>query len=92
MSEHDKMKEQMYAWTAKYAEKNGFIVNPDKEIYDIVIDGLVRNKEKTGKQYCPCRIVTGDEEQDKKIICPCIYHKDEIEKDGMCHCALFFKG
>ena len=91
MSEHDKIKEQMYAWTAKYAENNGFKLNPDKEIYDIVIDGLVKNKEKTGKRYCPCRIVIGDEEQDKKIVCPCIYHKDEIEKDGMCHCALFFK-
>ncbi len=92
MSEHDKLKEQMYAWTSKYAENNGYKVNPEKEIYDIVIDGLAINKEKYGKQYCPCRIVTGDEEQDKKIICPCIYHKDEIEKDSMCHCALFFKG
>nr|WP_269850493.1 ferredoxin-thioredoxin reductase catalytic domain-containing protein [Methanosarcina horonobensis] len=27
----------------------------------------------------------------KKIVCPCIYHKDEIEKDGNCHCELFFK-
>ena len=91
MNEHDKLKEQIYVWTAKYAENNGYKLNPEKEIYDIVIDGLVKNKEKYDKQYCPCRIVTGDEEQDKKIICPCIYHKDEIKKDGMCHCALFFK-
>lgn len=91
MNEYDKLKEQMYAWTTKYAENNGYILNPDKEIYDIVIEGLVKNKEKYGKQFCPCRIVTGDEEQDKKVICPCIYHKDEIKKDGMCHCALFFK-
>ena len=91
MSEHDELKEQMHAWTVRYAQKNGYKLNPDKEILDIVIEGLVNNKEKHGKQYCPCRIVTGDEEQDKKIICPCIYHKGEIEKDGMCHCALFFK-
>lgn len=91
MSEHDELKEQMYAWTARYAQNKGYKLNPDKEILDIVIEGLVNNKEKNGKQYCPCRIVTDDKEQDKKIICPCIYHKTEIEKNGMCHCELFFE-
>ena len=62
-----------------------------KEILNIVMEGLAKNKDKYGKRYCPCRIVTGNEEGDKKIICPCIYHKGEIENDGMCHCMLFFK-
>ena len=47
--------------------------------------------EKFGKRYCPCRIVTGDEKEDRKIVCPCIYHKEEVERDGSCHCELFFK-
>ena len=25
----------------------------------------------------------------KKIICPCVYHKDEIREQGHCHCLLF---
>ena len=75
----------------KYAEDNGFKLNPNEQIVDVVLAGLKRNEEKHGERYCPCRRVTGDREADKKIICPCIYHKDEIEKDGHCHCNLFVK-
>jgi len=91
MDEHEELKEQIYTRAFKYAENAGYKINPDKKILDVVIDGLAINKEKHGKQYCPCRIVTGDEDQDSKIICPCTYHKDEIEKNGMCHCVLFFR-
>lgn len=75
----------------KYAESQGFILNPDEEKVAIVVKGLFSNQEKHGARYCPCRIVTGDKEVDKKIICPCVYHKEEVEKDGHCHCQLFFK-
>ena len=40
---------------------------------------------------CPCRIRSGDKEKDKAIICPCIYHRDEIAKDGHCHCQLYYR-
>ncbi|MGR3220281.1 MAG: ferredoxin-thioredoxin reductase catalytic domain-containing protein [Candidatus Anammoxibacter sp.] len=46
-------------------------------------------KKKYGFDYCPCRIVTGDKEKDDKIICPCVYHEEEIKRDGKCHCDLF---
>lgn len=91
MDEKEKVKQDMYEWTAKYAEKKGLRLNPDSEMLDLVIEGLANNKIKHGKHYCPCRIVSGNEKEDKKIICPCIYHLDEIEKDGSCHCDLFFK-
>ena len=31
----------------------------------------------------------GDAEKDKKIICPCVYHIEEIDREGECHCQLF---
>ena len=34
---------------------------------------------------------SGDKEKDKAIICPCIYHEDEIAKDGHCHCQLYYR-
>ena len=34
---------------------------------------------------------SGDKEKDRAIICPCIYHKDEIAKDGHCHCQLYYR-
>jgi len=81
--------EKLRQISKRYAESQGFILNPDEEIVTFVIQGLLRNETKFGYIYCPCRAVTGDKEQDKKIICPCIYHKDEIKRMGHCHCRLF---
>jgi ferredoxin-thioredoxin reductase catalytic subunit len=91
MDEKEKIKQQTYEWTAKYARKKGFRLNPDSKMLDLVIEGITNNRIIHGKNYCPCRILTGDEAEDRKIICPCIYHLDEIENDGNCHCELFFK-
>jgi ferredoxin-thioredoxin reductase catalytic chain len=75
----------------QYAKDNGFQLNPNKKIVDGIINGLLRNKDKFGEQYCPCRRVTGDKIEDAKKICPCFWHKDEIKKDGHCFCNLYVK-
>ena len=82
---------EMLRWARDYAEKHGWILNPDEKQLSTVIRGLVRNKNKFGRAYCPCRLRSGDEEKDKAIECPCIYHKDEVEKQGACHCHLYYK-
>lgn len=74
-----------------YAKENGFKLNPQKETVERIIKGLLEREEKLGSRYCPCRRVSGDKEEDKKIICPCVYHKDEIEKLGRCLCGLFVR-
>jgi len=51
---------------------------------------LKKNGDKYGERYCPCRVITGNFEEDKVIICPCIYHKQEIKDWGHCLCRLFF--
>ena len=76
----------------KIAKVKGWKVNPDKEYAQGIIDGLNRNKELKGKYYCPCKVVTGDPEIDKAIICPCKESQFEIDRDGVCHCGLFVKG
>jgi ferredoxin-thioredoxin reductase catalytic subunit len=83
--------EEILAWARKYAEEHGFQLNPDKKQLATVIRGLLRNKAKHGEQYCLCRIKSGDPEKDRALICPCIYHIDEIEKEGSCHCSLYFR-
>jgi ferredoxin-thioredoxin reductase catalytic chain len=82
---------EMLTWAKDYAEKNGWILNPDEKQLGTVIKGLVRNKTKFGRPYCPCRLRSGDPEKDKAIECPCIYHRDEVEKQGACHCHLYFR-
>lgn len=75
----------------RYAESQGFEINPDRKIVEFVLAGLLYNEQRFGYRYCPCRAITGDQEQDRKIVCPCAYHKDEIERAGRCLCGLFVK-
>jgi ferredoxin-thioredoxin reductase catalytic subunit len=74
-----------------YAKNTGIQLNPDKKTVERVIIGLLNNEERHGAKYCPCRRVTGDKEEDAKKICPCIWHKDEVSKDGHCLCNLYVK-
>jgi len=87
MDEIKKLKESMKS----HAEKEGIKLNPNENIVNVIFNGLLKNKEKKGSMFCPCRIPTGDEEEDKKIVCPCVYHLEEIKKDGHCKCNLFVK-
>lgn len=81
--------EELTRVLARYAESQGFRLNPDGGVVKTIVEGLLRNEQKFGKRYCPCRAVTGDEEQDRKIICPCAFHRDELRQMGHCHCYLF---
>lgn len=72
-----------------YTANSHYRLNPDDKMVERVVKGLVMRTMKFGYAYCPCRLVTGDKERDKKIICPCVYHVEEIERDGECHCNLF---
>ncbi len=74
-----------------FLTSNPYKLNPDTKTVDRVIKGLVMRTIKYGHAYCPCRLIMGDEEKDKKIICPCVYHAEEIERNGECHCNLFVR-
>lgn len=63
-------------------------LNPDQEAVQRVIHGLAVRQKKFGKLYCPCRVVTRNPAEDEKIICPCIYHEEELAQKGICHCQL----
>ncbi len=90
--ELERLEKEIYEKVKKHAEEAGLRLNPDKRILTVLLRGLAMNKLKRGEFYCPCRRVTGDPEKDRLIICPCVYHMDEIKKFGRCHCGLFVKG
>jgi len=75
----------------KYAKENGFRLNQNKKAKEIIIKGLLSDEKKYGVRYCPCRKVTGNLEEDKKKICPCAFHHQEIKGQGHCLCGLFVK-
>jgi len=75
----------------EYAEKNGFKLNPNRKAVEGLVQRLLENEKKYGARYCPCRRITGNPEEDNPKICPCKWHREEIERDGHCHCGLFVK-
>ncbi|MBU0476643.1 thioredoxin [Patescibacteria group bacterium] len=75
----------------EYAKENGFSLNPNRGVAEKIVNGLLEREKKFSGRYCPCRRITGNLEEDKKIICPCFWHREEIEKDGHCLCRLFVK-
>lgn len=52
---------------------------------DVIIKGLLANKEKYGDYYCPCQVVNEGTQ------CPCTTLDDQIKKMGHCHCNLYQK-
>lgn len=75
----------------EYCKANNYQLNPNTKIVEGIIKSLLDREVKLGERYCPCRRVTGDKEEDKKLICPCFWHKEEILKDGHCYCRLFVR-
>jgi len=87
----DKEGQELRKKLQEYADKSGFKLNSNEKAVEGIINGLLRNRKFKGDIYCPCRVVTGNKEEDKKIACPCIYHKEEIKQMGHCKCTLFWK-
>ncbi len=73
----------------RIASSKGWKPNPDREILLELANGLLENRKRYGRTYCPCRIVTGNHEIDRKIICPCTYAEDDIKNYGRCFCGLY---
>ncbi|MDD5568827.1 MAG: ferredoxin-thioredoxin reductase catalytic domain-containing protein [Candidatus Pacebacteria bacterium] len=82
---------ELISFYEKYAKENGFKLNPNRKIVEGVVRALIMKNEAFGAKYCPCRKLGNDKKANKKIICPCAYHKEEIEKEGHCYCNLFVK-
>jgi ferredoxin-thioredoxin reductase catalytic subunit len=86
----NKETEQLIKKYREYAESKKIHLNRNEKIVEGVVGAILFREENFGKKYCPCRKMMNNKE-DKKIICPCVYHLDEIEKDGHCFCNLFVK-
>jgi len=80
-----------------FCEKNDFVLNPDKEHVDMIVDGVLENEKKFGLKLCPCRLRDGTREKDLELICPCNFKthqtwlKPTSNKKPMCWCGLFVK-
>lgn len=69
----------------EFARIRGYAFN---EMKAEIIEGLREKRRRFGDFYCPCRL---SHEADYQ--CPCRPTRGgDVEKDGRCHCGLFWKG
>ena len=81
--------ERLYELLKKLQEPKGFFFNKDKERVLELLDALLTNKERYGYMSCPCRLASGNRENDKDIICPCEYREPDVKEHGSCYCNLY---
>lgn len=81
--------EELYHRLKAVQEKKGLLFNKDKVKTLELLDGLLVNKGRYGYMSCPCRLASGEYEDDRDIICPCSYCQPDIEEFGSCYCSLY---
>ena len=79
----------IYEHLKKIQEAKGYYFNEDMDMTMPLIESLLANKERLGYMACPCRLANEEFEDDKDIICPCVYRKADVEEFGACYCALY---
>jgi ferredoxin-thioredoxin reductase catalytic chain len=78
-----------YRILQKEATDGGYQLNPDAEFTKNLVAGLLKNEQRYGYRACPCRLASGNREQDLDIICPCDYRDPDLSDSGACYCALY---
>jgi len=71
------------------AEASGYHLNPDVEFVRELARGLITNERRYGYWACPCRLASGQKEEDLDIICPCDYRDPDLSEYGCCYCSLY---
>ncbi len=75
----------------RFETSKGYFLHADETHRLDTIDSLIANKNRYGHLACPCRLASGNVEDDKDIICPCDYCEDDVNEFGACYCILFVK-
>ncbi|MBW2055599.1 MAG: ferredoxin:thioredoxin reductase, partial [Deltaproteobacteria bacterium] len=65
--------ENLYEMLRKTQEAKGYFFNKEREGVFELLEALIINKKRYGYMACPCRLASGNKENDKDIICPCVY-------------------
>ena len=80
---------ELYGKLKKIQEAKGYFFNDDNERVMELLEALLVNKERYGYMACPCRLASGDRENDRDIICPCVYREPDVAEFGSCYCNLY---
>jgi ferredoxin-thioredoxin reductase catalytic subunit/glutaredoxin len=81
--------DDLYETLKQINEPKGYYLNGDKEKAFELLRGLLTNKKRYGYMACPCRLASGVRDNDRDIICPCIYREPDVKEFGSCYCNLY---
>ncbi len=81
--------EKLFEMLKKSQEAKGYYFSNDRERVMELIEALIQNKERYGYMACPCRLASGNRDQDKDILCPCVYREPDVKEYGSCYCNLY---
>jgi len=80
---------QLYEKLRQIQEPKGYYFSEDRKRVDELLEALLINKERYGYMACPCRLASGEKDDDKDIICPCVYREPDVAEFGSCYCNLY---
>lgn len=80
---------ELYEKLKKVQEPKGYYFSDNHERVMELLDALLVNKDRYGYMVCPCRLASGDRDNDRDIICPCDYREPDVAEFGSCYCNLY---
>jgi ferredoxin-thioredoxin reductase catalytic subunit len=80
---------ELYQKLKKVQEPKGYYFSNNHERVMELLEALLVNKERYGYMVCPCRLASGDRDNDRDIICPCDYREPDVAEFGSCYCNLY---
>ena len=80
---------KLFEMLTKSQEARGYFFNIDRDRTFELLEALLENKARYGYMVCPCRLASGDRENDRDIICPCVYRTPDVAEYGSCYCNLY---
>jgi len=80
---------ELYQKLKKVQEPKGYYFSDDRERVMELLEALLVNKARYGYMVCPCRLASGDRDNDRDIICPCDYREPDVAEFGSCYCNLY---
>ncbi len=88
----DEELEKFYQKVKMDVESSGYHLNPDVEFTKYLLENILLNEQRYGYGACPCRLASGNKEEDLDIICPCDYRDPDLNDYDACYCGLYVSG
>ena len=88
----DQKLDKFYENVKKDIEAHGYHLNPDVEFTKELLKSILINEKRYGYGACPCRLASGNKEDDLDIICPCDYRDPDLNEFDACYCGLYISG